>query len=67
MIELRLVLDVQTWSWGSEGLELKEKYYILQVREASALNDLPWKTCPIKMWKDLTEIEQKEMMDALSP
>ena len=62
MSQFRLVLDVRTWHWGSEGLELKEKYYILQ----ELLPGNIWKTLPVIIWKDLSAAEQKEVTDALS-
>jgi hypothetical protein len=58
--QFRLVLDI-AWNWGSEGLELKEKYYILQ-----ELVGHEWQTCPVVMWNELSAKEVLEAKKALS-
>ena len=63
MIEFRLVLDVHKSHWGSDGLELINKYYFLQTREAVVFR---WKTCPIIMHDDLSPSEKVELKKTLT-
>lgn len=60
MSEFRLVLDVREWYYAD--IPMKDRYYILQERVGHH-----WRTCPVILWKDLSEAERKEITDALSP
>jgi hypothetical protein len=63
--QYRLVLDVHIWHWGSDGLELKEKFYFLQTRDLVYSNDPPWRTLPVVMHNELSEAERIEIKKVL--
>lgn len=70
MIQYRLVVDSRKHSWGSEGLELTDKYYFLQARThfistygQEICSD--WQTLPVVSMRELSEKEKKEVTDAI--
>ena len=64
--QFRLVLDVHVRSWGSEGLELTDKWYFLQTRDMLYSNDPPWRTLPIVMHDELSAAERLEIKKTLT-
>ena len=59
--ELRLVLQVIKHSWGSDGLELIDRRYVLQYR----FEPLGWKTCAVVDFAELPQHEQAEIVKKL--
>lgn len=67
--EFRLVVQAKTRHWGSEGLELTDKWYVLQTREVRDLTGTPqpWRTLPVVQWNTLPIPEIEEINAALIP
>ena len=59
--EYRLVCQYHQRSWGSEGLEWNERYYVLQTRE---VGHRQWHTVPTVDHSELSPIEQEEILIA---
>jgi len=60
-------------TWGSDGLEWWERYYLLQrkddpqpgLAEPHKQPEQPWHTIPCVIYEDLTPAEKEEMAKAL--
>ena len=73
MPEFRLILHAQRRTWGSNGLEWYERYYLLQRKEdprpglygPEGPPERPWQAIPCVLYQDLSQPEKDEIAKAL--